>query len=129
MPSSSTYDKLCTHVRETAVLASVQGLLEWDERTKMPPLAGPYRAEQMAFLSGLIHKRQTASEIGEWLSELADSELTAEPHSETETVIRELKRTYDKKTKLPQSLVEELTRASILGQQAWVEARPKTDVA
>ncbi|MEX2171945.1 MAG: carboxypeptidase M32 [Pirellulales bacterium] len=129
MPTSSTYDKLCTHVRETAVLASAQGLLEWDERTKMPVLAGPYRAEQVAFLSGLIHQRQTAPELGEWLAELADSPLATEPHSETETVIRELRRTYDKKTKLPQSLVEELTRASILGQQAWVETRPKNDFA
>lgn len=129
MSNSLTYDKLCTHARETAMLASVQALLEWDERTKMPQLAGPYRAEQMAYLAGQIHLRETAPELGEWLAELAGSPLTAEPHSETETVIRELRRTYDKKTKLPQSLVEELTRTSILGQQAWVEARPKNDFA
>ena len=31
--------------------------------------------------------------------------------------------------KLPQSLVEELTRASVLGQQAWVKARQDNDFA
>ena len=44
-------------------------------------------------------------------------------------VIRELRRQYDKKTKLPQKLVEGLTRASVLGQQAWVEARKTDDFA
>lgn len=129
MSSNATYEKLCKHIRETALLKSTQGLLEWDERTKMPPLAGPYRAEQMAYLSGLVHQRETAPELGEWLTELADGPIVAEPHSDMETVIREMKRTFDKKTKLPKSLVEELTRVSILGQQAWVEARPKNDFA
>ena len=51
------------------------------------------------------------------------SDLAKEPHSDAATTIRELKRGYDKQIKLPQSLVEELTRASVLGQQAWVKAR------
>jgi carboxypeptidase Taq len=34
-----------------------------------------------------------------------------------------LQRDYEKRTKLPQRLVEELTKASVLGQQAWVTAR------
>jgi carboxypeptidase Taq len=38
-----------------------------------------------------------------------------------------MQRDYEKRTKLPQSLVEELTRAAVLGQQAWVEARKKND--
>ena len=50
-----------------------------------------------------------------------------EPHSEAAATIRELKRQYDKRVKLPQALVEELTRASVLGQQAWVNARRDND--
>jgi carboxypeptidase Taq len=40
-----------------------------------------------------------------------------------------MRREYEKLTKLPQTLVEELTRASVLGQQAWVEARKNDDFA
>jgi carboxypeptidase Taq len=40
-----------------------------------------------------------------------------------------LKRDYDKKTKLPQALVEELARLSVLGQQVWSEARGENDFA
>jgi carboxypeptidase Taq len=126
---SSTYELLCRHCRETALLSSVESLLGWDERTLMPPAAGEYRAEQMTLLSGMVHRRQTDPQLGEWLSELAESPLMKDPHGNTGTVIRELKREYDKKVKLPQSLVEELTRTSVLGQQVWVEARKNNDFA
>lgn len=121
--SQAAYDSLRAHARETALLTSIRGLLEWDERTKMPPAAGAYRAEQHAYLAGEIHRRQTAPQVGQWLSELADSPFAADPHSDAGTVIRELHRQYQKKTRLPQSLVEELSRAATLGEQAWVEAR------
>src|SRR5690349_16736458 len=105
------------------------GLLEWDERTKMPPAAGDYRAAQISYLAGEIHKRQTNPAVGEWLAALADSPLAADSHSVSGTVIRQLKRQYDKKTKLPQALVEELSRTAVLGQQMWVEARKADDFA
>src|SRR5258706_14928122 len=123
----ATYDKLCTHAREAAILNSMQGLLGWDERTKLPPAGGEYRAEQMSFLAGLIHKKQTAPEVGEWLAELADSPLAADQHGDTGADIVNLKRDYERKTKLPQALVEELAKLSVLGQQLWVEARKAND--
>ncbi len=127
--SQQTFQSLCDHARETALLQSVAELLGWDERTKMPPKAGAYRAEQMTYLSSLVHQRRTDARVGEWLDELADSELASDPHSDAGATIRLMRREFDKLTKLPQSLVEELTRASVLGQQAWVEARKNDDFA
>jgi carboxypeptidase Taq len=125
----STYEKLCAHAREVAILNATQALLGWDERTKLPPAGGEYRAAQMSYLAGLIHKRLTAPEVGEWLAELADSPLAADPHSDAGADIVNLKRDYDRKTKLPQALVEELAKLSVLGQQLWVEARKENDFA
>ena len=71
----TTYEKLCAHAREVALLNSTQSLLGWDERTKLPPAGGDYRAEQMSYLAGLIHRKQTAPEVGDWLTELAASPL------------------------------------------------------
>jgi carboxypeptidase Taq len=121
------YDRLCQHAREVAILNSTQSLLGWDERTKLPSGGGGYRAEQMSYLAGLIHKKQTAPEVGEWLVELTESPLAADPHSDTGADIVNLKRDYDRKTKLPQALVEELAKLSVLGQQLWVEARKAND--
>jgi carboxypeptidase Taq len=125
--SSATFDQLCRHTRETALLASVDSLLNWDERTYMPDQAGPYRAEQITFLSGLIHQRRTDPRVGQWLGELLASDLAADRHSDSGATIHELKREYDKRTKLPQALVEELARTAVLGQQAWVKARKDND--
>lgn len=127
--SRPTFDKLCAHARETALLQSVAELLGWDERTKMPPAAGSYRAEQITYLSSLTHRRHTDPQLGDWLDELAASDLASDPHSDAGATIRQMRREYEKLTKLPQTLVEELTRASVLGQQAWVEARKNDDFA
>ena len=125
----STYERLTTHAREVALLKSTQALLEWDERTKMPRAGGDYRAEQVSYLAGLVHRKLTEPAVGEYLSELLDSSLAADRHSDTGAVIHNLKRDYDKKTKLPQALVEELARTSVLGQQLWAEARKANDFA
>jgi carboxypeptidase Taq len=127
--AQQTYERLCAHTRETTLLSSAQSLLEWDERTKMPPAGGAYRAEQVSFLAGLIHKRQTQPEVGGWLGQLAVSALAKDPHGETGAVICNLQRDYDKATKLPQALVEELARTAVLGQQVWAEARAANDFA
>ena len=125
----STWQKLCDFARETALLRSTQSLLEWDERTLMPPSAGQYRADQVTYLAGMVHRRRTDKEFGQWLRELAESELTSQRHSDSAATIREFQRDYDRLTKLPQSLVEETTRASVVGQQAWVTARENDDFA
>jgi carboxypeptidase Taq len=95
----------------------------------MPPAAGAYRAEQVAYLAGEIHKRRTAPELGEWLAELNDSDLAHDRHSAEGATIRELHRTFTKRSKLPQRLVEELARAVSLGEQAWVVARKDNNFA
>lgn len=127
--TTSAYESLCAHTRETALLSSTAGLLQWDEETYLPPAGGEYRAEQQAYLARLVHQRQTDPKVGDWLDELADSDLAADPHSDSGAVIRQLRRDYDKKTKLPESLVAELSRMSSLGQQAWKEARKADDFA
>jgi carboxypeptidase Taq len=127
--SQETFQKVAQHFRETALLSSAEEALNWDERTRMPPKAGPYRAEQVTFLAGLVHARRTDPRVGEWLAELAESDLAADRHSDHGATIHELRRDYDKRTKLPQRLVEELARTAVLGQQAWVEARKKNDFA
>jgi len=127
MNEDAKFSELCSLAREAALIESVEEALGWDERTYLPPESGEYRAEQMTFLSGLAHQKQTNPRLGELLNELAASGLMKDPHTDAATTIRELKRDYDKQVKLPQSLVEELTRASVLGQQAWSKARENND--
>lgn len=123
------YEQLCAHAREAALLDTIQSILGWDERCRMPEAGGDYRAEQMKLLAGLHHERLTDPRMGDWLGELSASPLAAEPFSDTGATIRQLKRDYEKRIKLPRSMVEELTRLSVLGQQAWQQARRDSDFA
>ncbi len=129
MNPAETFEAVCKHARETAMLSGVESLLGWDERTYMPPRAGAHRAEQITLLAGMLHRRRTDAEYGKQLLELAGSDLAEDPHSDSGTIIRMLARQFDKATKLPQTLVEELSRSAVLGQQAWVEARKNDDFA
>src|SRR5690606_10530327 len=75
------------------------------------------------------HARRTDARLGDWLNTLADSPLTADAHSPSGTTIRQLKRSYDRRVKLPQALVEELARTASLGQHAWEQARAQDEFA
>lgn len=123
----STFTQLAGHCRETAMWNSIDALLGWDERTMMPPAAGEYRADQIAMLAGMIHHRRTDPRLSDWLDTLLSAK--PDPHSDRGATVRELKRQFDRRVKLPQELVEELARVSVLGQQAWVTAKANNDFA
>ena len=123
----SLFRQVCSHAQQTAMLDSISALLNWDERTLLPSGAGEYRAEQVTYLADLIHQRRTDPVWGDHLRQLSESSLMEDGHSDEATTIRELKREFDKETKLPPTLVSELARTSVLGQQVWVEAREAND--
>ncbi len=123
----SSFTQLCRLAREEQILQSSLALLEWDQNTKLPEAGVAYRAEQITFLSGELHRHATAPIRGELLDLLVDSELAADRHGDAGCTIRELKRRFDRKTKLPKKLVEAIARQSSLGQQAWLEARRAND--
>ncbi len=126
---NALYTDVCDRSRRIALITSIESTLYWDQSVYLPPQGGDYRAEQTAYISGLTHECWTDQRFGDELEELVGSELAADPDSDSAVVIRKLKRARDKKTKLSQTLVEELTRASILGQQAWQEAKRASDYA
>jgi carboxypeptidase Taq len=122
-------DKVSAYARETALLESIEGLLGWDERTMLPPAGGDFRADQATYVAGWLHRRRIDPRYGDWLERLSDSPLAAEPHSDAGATIYHLRRDFQKQTRLPTRLVEELARTTVLGQQAWVTARHNNDYA
>jgi len=123
------FQQTYNYVRETSLLESTLALLEWDERTGLPTRAGEHRAEQVTFLSGLVHQRKTSPQFGEWLNQLAHSELAELPNSPVGASIRGTKRDFDKNIQLPEALVKRIAHAVTIGQQVWSEAKPKNDFA
>src|SRR6266446_4967173 len=121
------YTDLTDRLQATALLESCASVLGWDEQTYMPPGGAAHRANQLSLLAGMCHERSTAPVIGELLSELESSSLTRSADSAVAANVREARRDYDRTTKLPRRLVEELSHTCTLAQQAWIGARKQSD--
>ncbi|XZE55386.1 carboxypeptidase M32 [Planctomycetaceae bacterium SH139] len=119
----AVFQELQAHFRQTALLQSSADALEWDERTGLPNAAGEYRADQVTLLRGLVHKRRTDPQLANWLDSLADWPAAADPHGDIGATLKRLREDFERDRKLPQSLVEALSRATVRGQQVWDAAR------
>jgi len=122
-----TYEELLGELKTVALLGSCAAVLGWDEQTYLPPAGAEHRANQLGLLAGMGHERATSPRIGELLAELESSGSLGEPDSPISVNVREARRSYDRATKLPRRLVEELSRVTSLAQQAWVGARKEKD--
>jgi len=123
---SAKYHELSLLLREAELLSSCGSVLSWDEQTYMPKGGAEHRAAQCSLIAGLAHERRTDPRIGELLGELQSSAGDLADNEEFVANIREVRRSYDRYTKLPKRLVEEISRVTTLSQQAWVDARAKS---
>jgi carboxypeptidase Taq len=122
------YAELLGAWRDAEVLHSASSVLMWDMETMLPEKGTEARSEQMRMLAGLVHERRTTERMGELLA-AAEGEASASGDTTAQANIRELRRDYDQLTKLPQSLVEEMTKTRSLAQHAWSKARDANDFA
>jgi len=120
------YAQLLAELREIAVLASVSTTISWDQETCMPEKGADLRAEQLKTLSAMIHERRTSKRFGELLAACEQSR-TLKGDAGAQANLRDLRRQYDRATKLPTTLVAELASTFSLGMTAWRDARAKSD--
>ena len=124
-----SYNQLIDRYREASLLDTCSFLLQWDQETYLPLRGTSHRAGQLELLAKLVHEKVTAPEVGELLSACEASGLMDDPLSVEAVNVREIRRKYDRKTRLPGSLVEELARITALAHPVWVEARKNSDFA
>lgn len=127
MSPKDAYKELIEKLKEVSLLYSCTSVLGWDERTYMPRKGAGFRANQLGLLVGLAHEKFTDKRIGELLDTIEGSDLVRERHSDEAANVRETRHQYDKQTKLPRELVEELTRETTIAQGVWAEARKECD--
>ena len=125
--SQPLLEKILDHTSQTAKLQSTIALLQWDEQTGMPHQAAEYRAQQLMLLTGLVHQRQTDQQLGDWLEQLDAQTLDSSADQPERVIAIRMRREFERSRKLPQSLVEQLARATSIGQQIWVEAKQRKD--
>ena len=124
----AAYEELVRRARELGVLASCSALLGWDEQTYMPPGGSAHRGEQwLTWPACTMSEPPTAGSANCWRSSRRIRPGWPIPTSPSAVNIRELRRNYDRRIKLPRDLVEELARTTSLAQQEWIAARRDAD--
>lgn len=123
------YQDLVALLREAELLGSCASVLSWDEQTHLPTDGAEHRANQLGLIAGLTHDRKTSPRIGELLTKLETATDLGDPDEDMAANVREARRVYDRATKLPKALVEELSRTTSLAQQAWVDAKKNSAFA
>lgn len=95
----------------------------------MPPKAAAFRAEQSAAMAGLVHSRFTSPRVGELIEAAAEEVRGLPPDSVEAANVRETRRKYLRQKKLPATLVEELSRTTVLSEHSWAASRKANDYA
>jgi carboxypeptidase Taq len=126
--ASRAYGEACALLREAATLTSVGALVSWDQETYMPRKGAAARAEQSALIATLSHERRTSKRLGDLLQQ-CESDRAVQSDEAARANVREMRRDYEKATKLPADLVAELAKTGSEAQEVWKEARGKNDFA
>jgi carboxypeptidase Taq len=126
--AATAYAQLRTELRDVATLGSIGSVLGWDQETYMPAGGAALRGDQAGLMARLVHERATSARVGDLLAACeADGAVMGDGASAAN--VREARRDYDRATKLPTELVAELARVGSLAQEAWKDARARSDFA
>jgi len=102
-------------------------ILEWDQQVNMPPKGAEQRGNQIATLQRMLHTRTISPEYSKLMEELVDYADELDPDSDDARLIKECKRFYDQKAKVPPEFTAEFYKAVTLAYSAWEKARRESD--
>ena len=125
MNIEKTYEKFERLMKRINNLESIEGKLEWDKFTYIPPKGAEILAKQTGLIQGIRHEILTSNEMSKYLEELESN--YDEMNQIQKANFREMKRTYERNVKVPKDLIEELSEAKSRGYSIWVKAKESSD--
>jgi carboxypeptidase Taq len=123
------YAKLKARLAEIFDLRRTQELLFWDQTVMMPPAGATVRSAQLTTLDRLAHELFISDETGGLLEELRPYEDALEYDSDEASLIRTVRRDWEKARRVPAELASAMVRAVSEGQDIWAKAREQSSYA
>ncbi len=117
------YNELLTKFRRITILQTAIEILNWDMETKMPPKGVQLRSEQLAELTGTVHRLLTDPDIGQRLRRIKSQSAGKTLTQPQKRNIYLFQKTYDENTSLPQELVVETERQRAITINVWKKAK------
>src|SRR5215470_14777872 len=104
-------------------------VLNWDQATYMPAGGAAARGRQTAMLSKLAHEKSVDPELGRLLDALEPYSEKLPYESDDASLIRVVRRDFEKATRLPSDYVERASAHASASYVAWTKARAANDFA
>ena len=117
------YQKLTAHFAKLDRFNHLAAVCGWDQATMMPAGGNQARGEAMAELALHIHQLRTAPQLGDWLSEAQEEKLSVMEAAN----LREMKRSWQQATVIPDDLVQAKSLAGSRCEHAWRTQRINND--
>ncbi len=121
----NAYEELMKERRKSGLLGGIISLLSWDQEVEFPEKNLPLRIEEIGMTAALHHDMMIDPKIGDLLNEIKKIELDEDQTAQ----IREISYNYERATKIPTDLVQELEELSAKAKTVWAEARQNNDFA
>jgi len=129
LPPGSALARLTMHLRTAMALMRAARVLEWDQRTFMPPRGLAARASQFATLQRLAHAYMADRRMGDLIERAADEVAALSADSDEVCLLRFARREYHAATSLPEEFVAERAQTMALARGAWADAQAHDDFA
>ena len=125
MSHHPAYDQLFQRHAQLHRLDHLKSIAHWDSSAMLPPKGAPARSQALAELDGLIHQLGTEPAWPTLLASAAD-----EPLDDWQAAnLREMRRLWQARSALPQSLVQARAEACARCDHGWRSQRPANDWA
>ncbi len=119
--------KLMELVAEITDINHSIALLGWDQQVFMPLGGAEERGYMMGTLGKIAHEKLLSEEMGTILADLKKYLPELDPDSENYRIISVTATDYAKTISVPSAFIMERAKTVSLAQQAWLEARAKSD--
>lgn len=115
-------EKLLKQYKTISIMQSIEQILDWDSEVNLPSGGYAYRAEQAAWLAGVVHEKLTDREFADGVMSFipADDDLLNDE-------MAHIRRIVELELKIPQKLREEQARLSAKAGGIWENAKESGD--
>ncbi|HAS6346895.1 TPA: carboxypeptidase M32 [Vibrio vulnificus] len=119
----SAFQTLLEHSQKVSHFEHLSAIVSWDQAAVMPSGGAEARSNAMAELSVHIHSLMTQPQLGDLFEQASLESLS----NEQSAVLREMKRSWQQATLLPESLVQAQSLAGSKCEHAWRTQRGNND--
>lgn len=127
MNKKGLFDKFKRELEEMTHLGAAIAILHWDQEVFMPQKGANARAKTIAYLAGVLHEKFVSKNFEDLILKIKRLDDGKKLNAEENCIFREVWREFQRGKKLPANFVRELVETCSKAQQAWVEARKKSN--